>query len=501
MVNVPPLAFLLGYFLTLFCTASGQVPNWTHDLEWAEEGWSAHSLGEWHDVVDVVPWQNYAAAAVNVYSEDGSFIPYACRWDNAGGLWHWPLKTEGDSTQYSIAALDVDASGQLWAIGSQQQNEKGWASDWAIWPVNEGNLIDTTDALYVNFGSPFQAMLGWDVSPSADVWGAAMGYVLDPCCFHRELPVLVEVSSDHGVTSVVFDVGNETTMDTLGMRPAHQRHEVGGAYYCAVPSAEGGWIAAGAYSNAAHYEVLVAKHSPDGSLDEAFGESGWIHMNLNPDVNHWVADAILIDGQLYLQIQSHSGGELNPGWHQLVMDAQSGELLNWESLDGVVSVHTDGYHEGAETSVGFYDAEEPRVVDPTNMSQAALTSAIDSGNWTNIKTTYHGDWGRWITVGQRQQSGATSLAASRWLDPVLGQASVDGHVAAPFPNPLMRGGVVHLPAPCVARPCELYSVLGAQVWSTPVSAGNGVALPEFLTAGTYILRSVKHATGWRLVVQ
>lgn len=501
MVCFPKRAFQLGVFLTLAISVCGQAPVWTQDGEWAEEGWSTGSIGEWHEVVDVVPWQNQAAAAVNVYNADGSFVPYACRWEDSGERWHWPLKTEGDSIQYDIAALDVDLSGQLWALGSEQQNVKGWISDWALWPIEVGSVLDTANAVYINFGSPFQAMFGWDDSPASEVWGVATGYVLDPCCFHRELPALAEVSSDQSVTSLVFDVGNETTADTMGMRPAHARHEVGGAYYCAVPLSEGGWIAAGAYSNAAHYEVLVAKHAPDGSLDEEFGEWGWFHVNLNPGVNHWVVDAVINDGRLYLQVQSHSGGELNPGWHQLEVDAESGELLGWESLDGVEAVHTDGYHQGAGTIVGFYDAVEPRVVDPSEMSEVALTPAIDPGGWTNIKTTYHAEWTRWVTVGQHQLSGATTLAASIWLEPTLGQLSEYNKVDALFPNPVMRGEGLRLPASCDLRPCGLYDGRGTHVWTTPAFAGIQLSIPQSLPAGPYILRSFDQGTVWRLLVQ
>lgn len=501
MVNVPTRAYQFGVFLTLASSALGQAPVWTHDGDWAEEGWSTGSLGEWHEVADVVPWQNQAAAAVNVYNADGSFVPYACRWEDSGERWDWPLKAEDDSAQYDIAALDVDLSGQLWAFGSEQHNVNGWTSEWALWPIEVGSLLGTANAVYMNFGSPFQAMFGWDVSPDAEVWGVATGYVLDPCCFHRELPALIEVSSDQSFTSVVFDVGNETTADTLGLRPAHDRHEVGGAYYCAVPLPEGGWIAAGAYSNAAHYEVLVAKHAPDGSLVETFGESGWFHVNLNPGVNHWVADAVIIEGRLCLQVQSHSGGELNPGWHQLEVDAESGELLGWASLDGMAAVHTDGYHQGAGSIVGFYDAEEPRVVDPSEMSEVELTPGIDLGSWTHIKTTYHAEWSRWVTVGQHQLSGTTTLAASTWLEPNLGQPSVHNQVDVPFPNPVMRGEGLHLPSPCDLHPCGLYDGHGTQVWTTPAFAGNQVFIPESLPAGPYVLHSTDVGMGWRLLVQ
>jgi hypothetical protein len=268
-----------------------------------------------------------------------------------------------------------------------------------------------------------------------------------------------------------------------------------------VPLPEGGWIAAGAYSNAAHYEVLVAKHAPDGTLVEAFGESGWFHINLNPGANHWVADAVIIEGRLYLQVQSHNGGELNPGWHQLEVDAQSGELLGWASFDGMEAVHTDGYHQGAGSVVGFYDAENPRVIDPSEMSEVALTPAIDSGSWAHIKTTYHAEWSRWVTAGQQQLSGATTLAASTWIEPSLGQPSLYKQVDAPFPNPVKRGEGLHLPACCELHPCVLHDGRGAQAWTTIRSTGNPVPFPETLPAGLYILRSADQASGWRLLVE
>ena len=141
------------------------------------------------------------------------------------------------------------------------------------------------------------------------------------------MPALVRMDENgQGLTefgtngSLIVDIGNSSVTDTLGMASGFNRHEIGGYYTCEVEGQNGTWYAAGAYSNAYHYELLLTKHLANGQLDATFGTNGWVHLNVSPGQNH-SAKAIALEGEsIVVLLDNEITDDLPSGWNQVVFD-------------------------------------------------------------------------------------------------------------------------------------------------------------------------------------
>ena len=466
--------------LLLFsCVSLGvgaQIAPWTLDTNWVSDGWTSADAAGWEDLRGMTPWGNDAvAAAVQVYAEEGGSHPLIVRIDGDAET-HVLLPFGQDIERpIQIETIQSDASQRLWCAINQLSHDSNLTSIGGVLVLDVDGAPDSTFGsdslpgwLPISFGSPFQELHGLDKADHENGAWMASGMVLDPCCFHREMPTLalldsagqwVESFSENG--RIVVDVGAAEIVDTLGLRPVLNRHEIGG-FYTTSAATDGGWIAAGAYSNASHYEVLVAKHLLDGSLDSSFGEAGLVHLNLNPGVNHWAQDVhIENDGVISLNIVSHAGGDLPNGWHALTLDAtgtpnqsETAETANtWTSI-GFLNTMGDwplgiGFEQGAlAPSLVSYSnalAETPHILDLD-------PSFSPEGIWGGFQCIYHPAWNGLVVAGRLEEASNEGLAGpqllfSFWHDDathVSPEFPTHSNPGQPYPNPILAGTCLQL---------------------------------------------------------
>lgn len=513
-------------------TAAAQV-NFELDSTLILSGWLDADLGWWEDPCCVSPRNaQTATAAYNVYDSSGQSTAVLYSWNQEGdGSWVEPFGPS-EST-FKIEALTKSGDRLLCGINALSEDSTV-TSLIHIWAVQADDSLDpnygsseTPGRAVINFGSPYQEMHG--LAPASDEvespWMIS-GMVLDPCCFHREMPALALLTASGVADStfgangqVVVDVSGPAIADTLGIGEAQNRHELGGFYACAIPDGSG-WIAAGAYSNAAHYEILVVRHLANGEIDSTYGEGGLIHLNLNPGVNHWVEDLALDDGgNLHCLVQTHSGGDWPPGWHHLVLDPM-GVPVVWASLelgDGWKSAGFVPLPSPAEfIGFGFLNSGVPGVpgVPLACINVAAATTDEPTAHWMDGSNSWNGtlkaacaafhpDWNRLLVAGRGHFAAPDDTydaVISHWSPAAVSGQS--GHLAWPthefpvFPNPSRAGSAVSMIAPgissLISMDWDLFSVSGKKI-STMQSTTPGrvttLILPHSLLAGIYVLRS------------
>tara|TARA_B110000503_G_scaffold102604_1_gene153244 strand:+ start:4215 stop:5810 length:1596 start_codon:yes stop_codon:yes gene_type:complete len=509
----------------VFCFVNGsawaQTAPWVQDTAWVSQGWAHANLAGWEDLRGLSPWgENAIAGAVQVYAEEGGSHPVIVRLNEDADL-HVLFPFEQDLERPTqIQALATDESDRLWCALNQRSHDSSLTSIGGIMVLDSEGAPDSSFGsdtlpgwLSIYYGSPFQELHGLDKSDGT--W-LASGMVLDPCCFHREMPTLALLDSagqwveSFGTNGrVVVDVGAAEIVDTLGLRPAFNRHEIGG-FYAATAATEGGWIAAGAYSNAAHYEVLVSKHDVNGSLDPSFGEMGIVHLNLNPGVNHWAQDLrIENDGIISLNVVSHGGGDLPTGWHGLTLDA-TGTPLQWETAETAAPWTSCGFLNTPgpwPMGVGFVEgAVAPSLVSyseelneaPPILSLEPLL--IPEGEWAGFQCVYHPDWSGLIVAGRFEELSNdgevdSQIQLSLWQE-VATHISLESpdQVATGqlYPNPVLAGNFLHLDQVATEyAPSEtwvLWDINGRQLTHWPASL-QSLQIDTDIPSGIYILEA------------
>lgn len=497
--------------------------EWSQDLDWTGSGWLVSYADWWEELEDVCPWgDEWAAAAVQVYNENGSNGPALFKWNEFGsGEWLFPFNSGPGHVQ--IKQIAVDDGQRLWCGTNIETSGKDLTSTWGVWVLDSGGALDpsigdndTPGLMKFNFGSPFQELHGFAAAQKPDstpCW-MATGMVLDPCCFHKEMPALLILDDNGNPLStfgdsgrVIVDVSLPGIVDTLGLTLAHDRHDIGGVYMCGI-SIENGLIAAGAYSNTAHYEVMIAKHQWDGMLDEGFGTGGLVHLNLNPGVNHWVEKLVgLPNGSIMALVVSHDGGDLPPGWHWLILD-EEGAVVHWESTDPGAAWESVSFVENfpAEQPVGFGFLETPGTGTlleangdwmQTPESFAMQPESDLGGIMSAMHCAYHPAWERLLLAGLWEPeipSEEPKLAISHWqndaVSPIANQANFPSSCLL-YPNPARAGSEIHITGTSSFSCWSLLSPTGRMVheWTEVQSAlPLALKLPTGLSVGTYWIR-------------
>lgn len=528
---------ILIFFCSLSFAAWSQNNAWQQDTSWASTGWASTDIGWWEDIRDICPWGNDAAAtAIQVYASEGGSHPAIIRMTLDSEMQVLFPFEEDVERPIQIEKIASDASNRLWCAMNQQSHDSALTSMGGLWVLGpEGQPDDAfgSDSLPgwipITFGSPFQELNGLNGSPDGQ-WMVS-GMALDPCCFHREMPTLALLDANGGWDNsfgnngrLILDVGATEVLDTLGMRPALSRHEIGGFYNSAVAT-DGGWIAGGAYSNATHYEVLVVKHGSDGTLDTTFGDNGVVHLNLNPGVNHWAHDLrIESNGLISVNVVSHSAGDLPDGWHALILDA-TGTPIQWETTESSASWTSLGFLDTSDSwplGFGFEEgASAPALIsyegDLDGVAEMILFEPLVSpeGTWGAFRSEYHPAWNRLMIAGHWQGPVNSSdpnpqIQTSLWqqdLSSVLHNRPNRSNKSTPYPNPIRAGESLHIEkiTGLMERSGEwgLTSLSGVEVSRWGVLPGmKALVIDADIPSGAYILTSpFQSAQRFQLIIE
>ncbi len=512
--------------ITCFDDAQAQI-NWSQDVSWADQGWCLVGEGHWQQPLGAVPWQEDLAIASTAFDADGDSQPMVWRVQENGqaDLLSMPII---DSLKIQLQSIYADTGGNLraWAngIGLESGKNGGISSEWMQLKWS-GNGTESPEVNWFSFGSPFQSVLGWaDASTNDAGYGLALGYVLDPCCFHKEMPALVMTNAEglavpgFGETgAVIVDLNDGIVLDTLGLSAELNRHEIGGYYSCAAQGPDGCWYTGGAYSNAYHYELLLAKHLSNGELDETFGTDGWVHMNLSPGHNHSVK-SIHLDGEYLIALLEHeTTEELNAGWNQVTFDL-SGTAIGMQTLEFGEAWSESGFLL-LPNSVAMGIGSDPQagingiyLISPfgnTPTAEALSPSMPWEGGWGHVHGVFHPDWGQLITVGQWNAGDLERpLLAARWNIASNGSDTEVSHEIMrndfPYPNPMHLGEQLTLPCSDSSesqKAWTLYDHSGRILANGKMTQRCNVTLPVHLKSGSYIISTGPGGPSWPLGIQ
>ena len=361
-----------------------EAPNATGDPGWWEEPIDASACG--------AGW----IAIWDVYDSTGARRPWV--WHIEGNTNTW-IPIIGDN-EGAAAGVAVCGDGAVWAAtrfatsDSLGLSAPGVIGGWA------GCSMPESEWGFLSAYSEFRGV-------AADGNRVAVvGMSLDPCCVHRELPVLavmdvggaLEETFSGGMVAV--DVAGPVLVDTLGATgPLPQcseningtRHDDVGFFQSVAFDGEA-LVAGGAYANPLHYEVMVVRFNSNGTLDGAFGDQGMVRLNLDPGNNTWVESlAVLPNGNIQCLVRAHNSGDLESAFHLLTLDGQ-GQILNLTSSDGSIGLEAHGMEWGGGAWTAWGADENGAVVgrwsDAGDVESQTLPSA---SGWLSARGAWNGE--------------------------------------------------------------------------------------------------------------
>ena len=191
------------------------------------------------------------------------------------------------------------------------------------------NGIDT-----VTFQGPDQS---FEACASFDQRLALVGWGLDSCCAHKEVPIVRVVNAISGsgwpgfgvAGTVALNLPEGTVNDSIEGLPVH---ESGGWFEDVAWALDGqALFAAGAMLNGNAFQPLLAKFNLDGTLDASFGDGGLSTFSFSPIQNHWLVSlAVLEDGRVVGLLKAGAGEDL---------DLMALHLLEWSANGDAPEVH------------------------------------------------------------------------------------------------------------------------------------------------------------------
>ena len=216
-------------------------------------------------------------------------------------------------------------------LTSSDTTRSAFALKWGLWSSNVPFMYDLS---FSEGGVDTLTFLGPDQSFEAcAAYGAQLamvGWGLDSCCVHKEVPIVRVVDGESGASWTGF--GNSGTIalelpsgminDSIGGLPIH---ETGGWFEDVAWSPDGQVLfAAGAALNGNVFQPLLAKFHIDGTLDEPFADGGLSLPLLSPSQNHWITSlAVLENGDVVALMKAGTGEDI---------EGTSLWLLHWNPL-------------------------------------------------------------------------------------------------------------------------------------------------------------------------
>ena len=184
---------------------------------------------------------------------------------------------------------------------------------------------------------------------------ALVGWGLDSCCAHKEVPLVRVVNASDGegwpgfggAGTVALNLPEGTVNDSIGGLPVH---ESGGWFEDVAWALDGqALFAAGAMLNGNAFQPLLAKFNLDGTLDESFGEGGLSTFSFSSVQNHWLVSlAVLEDGRVVGLLKAGAGEDLGAMELHLVEWAANGDgpdvhVFEWTDFftPGHLDVHSN----------------------------------------------------------------------------------------------------------------------------------------------------------------
>lgn len=227
------------------------------------------------------------------------------------------------------------ACGQEVVVVGDLESSNTTRSAFALkWGLQSSNVPFMYDLSFSEGGVDTLTFLGPDQSFEACAASGAqlamVGWGLDSCCVHKEVPIVRVVDGESGASWTGF--GNSGTIalelpsgmvnDSIGGLPLH---ETGGWFEDVAWSPDGQVLfAAGAALNGNVFQPLLAKFHIDGTLDETFADGGLSLPLLSPSQNHWVTSlAVLENGDVVALMKAGTGEDI---------EGTSLWLLHWNPL-------------------------------------------------------------------------------------------------------------------------------------------------------------------------
>ncbi len=347
--------------------------------------------GWWEDPVEAAACGAGWAAVWDVYDSAGVRRPWV--WEVAAGVDAWtPLN---DGAAGAAAGIDPWGDGAVVATTRFDANDSSGVSAFGVVQGWAGCPVPMVE---LSFLSAYNELHGLEVLGDRV---AVVGMGLDPCCIHRELPVLAVLNAEGEVVrKVAVDVAGPTLVDTLSasgappvqLRPAAgERHEDGGVFHDVAWDGEA-LVAAGAYANALHYEAMVVRFTAEGALDGAFGQGGMVRLNADPGNNTWVESVtVLPDGRVQCLVRAHDAGELEAAFHVLTLDA-AGDLQGWASSSGSPGLAAKGMAWGADAWTAWGADAEGAVVGRWQAGGEVVGQTLPgAADWEAARGTWNGE--------------------------------------------------------------------------------------------------------------
>jgi len=330
---------LLGWAVLGPAAIGTFAQSWTLDEAFGNGGEISWTMAEWGVPICLVPWTDGSwAAAMEMYDATGEVSTSICHAKPTGDCNCWTLP---DPTFRVADLLTWPEDDWLRVAGTRYtaDDSLGLVATIEIFAVDEAGTFwqgfgESNGRTELEFISTFQELneARWDTLNGETII-LLSGMSLDNCCIHQEIPVLAALDAN-GVPLATFGHAGRVAIDlpNVGNYEGNEfRHDVGGVFHCAEVTDSGQIIAAGAFSNTAHYETLAIRLDAGGQLDTTFADGGIHHLNGSNGDNHWIADIHESpNGDLLLLVDHHLSSDLEPSV-QLLRLTSGGSTLAWET--------------------------------------------------------------------------------------------------------------------------------------------------------------------------
>lgn len=196
------------------------------------------------------------------------------------------LRFDFPGIEYSIAdeMLQLD-DGNLLVLGS------GYGFDsTSYWPacltlINKNGTIDSSFGIDGTLPLQFAGLQEYPNSLEIDSENRILvgGSSLDTGHTHSDVPVIARLNLD-GTYDNTFGEGGKTYLrfpNGVIHETRNERHLLGGIIYDLLELDNGKLLVCGGHSNAVNLIVFVACLNPDGSLDEAFFDEGYLAIDIS----------------------------------------------------------------------------------------------------------------------------------------------------------------------------------------------------------------------------
>ena len=334
----------------------------------------------------------------------------------------------------TVGGLAADAAGGVWVVWNEgapsTTSPSGSVQTTALayfppaLPNEQDTPLPAAGPVHCPWATPW--MKAEAVVATEDGGALVVGWGLDPCCAHRELPFFWKVRAD-GSPDAAFGWGGISVVDIAGetaIRPpgntAHEavdtpaeRHDVGG-FFSSVTATNGGWVAGGGYSNGSAYELMLVRVVESGQLDTAFGETGVVRLNAFPGMSHHVVDVSSREGTFVSLVAVPPNAESESGcvvWSVLA----SGESAAWDEapLFGFQADRWEKAH-GKLWAIGLLPEQDhliPAGIPWVDGFGTPSVWPLNSGSNANrVRTAWHPDYAILATAVQTSANLSTESA-------------------------------------------------------------------------------------------